>query len=203
MVKLNPQKDSCHCSRIGIIKLFINLLKARVVTKPSSRNVAFIPYIDLAPRSNPHSFHIHKHSQFAWHSPTHWPHLPGQLCYISKSASQPQSMVGLLPKHRISLQNQCLNVTCSFKKIYFILNFLFKKISSDFFHLYIVTSFQYNKQYLRDLSQFINKHINMPKNILIILSTEINNSLSSTDLNLLLQYLRLKYLSVILTYCTL
>lgn len=79
--KLNAQKDSCHCSRIGIIKLFINLLKARAVTKPSSWDVAFIPYIDLAPRPNPHSFHIHKHSQFAWHSPTHWPHLPGHLLH--------------------------------------------------------------------------------------------------------------------------
>lgn len=87
--KLNPQKDSCNCSRIGIIKLFINLLKARAVTKPSSWDVAFTPYIDLAPRPNPHSFHIHNCSKFAWHSTTLWPHLPGY--YVTVSVLLPNS----------------------------------------------------------------------------------------------------------------
>lgn len=92
--KLNPQKNSCNCSRIGIIKLFINLLKARVVTKPSPWHVAFIPYIDLAPRPNTHSFQMNNCSQFAWPS-NPLATFARILCYSLKSASQLLSMEGL------------------------------------------------------------------------------------------------------------
>lgn len=106
---LNPQKDSCNCNGIGIIKLFINLLKARVVTKPPSWDVAFIPYIDLARRPNPHSFHSHNCSQFAWHSTTHWPHAPG--CYVTVSSLLPSSCPwkACFP-NQISLHNSSPNV---------------------------------------------------------------------------------------------
>lgn len=86
---LNPRKDACNCQRIRIIKLFINLLKARVVTKPSSCPVAFIPYVYLAQRPNPHSFRTHNCSQFSvcMALPADQPHLPG-CC---------NSFLGLLP----------------------------------------------------------------------------------------------------------
>jgi hypothetical protein len=91
---LNPRKDVCNCCRIRIIKLFINLLKARVVTKPSSWDVAFIPYIDLAPRPNLHSFHIHNCSQFsicrALSNPLDT--FAKILCFLPKLASQCQPM---------------------------------------------------------------------------------------------------------------
>lgn len=107
--KLNPQMDSCNCSRTGIIKLFINLLKARVVTKPSSWDVAFIPYIDLAPRPNPHSFQSHSGSQFAWHSPIHRPHLPG--CYVTVSSRLPNfCQWKACFSNKISLHNWSPNV---------------------------------------------------------------------------------------------
>ena len=114
--KLNPWKDACNWSRSGIIKLFINVLKARVVMKPSSWDVAFIPYVDLAPRPNLHSFHSDNHSQFAWHSTTHWPHLPEN--YVTVWSLLPNSCwEGLLLKHRISLQNGSPNSKWFFSKV--------------------------------------------------------------------------------------
>lgn len=133
LVKLNPPKDSCNCHRTGIIKLFINLLKARVVTKPSSGDVAFIPYIDLAPRPNPHSFHSHNRSQFAWHSPTHWPHVPG--CYITASSLLPNSSAWKACfSSRISLHNWHSNVKYCLKKLSALI-LIIKKITTYFFHL--------------------------------------------------------------------
>lgn len=104
---LNPQKNACSSHRIRIIKLFINLLKARVVTKPSSCAVAFIPYVDLAHRPNSHSFSTHNCSQFSVCTafPAHQPHLPG--CYNSCLGLLPNSdfWKAALPNNRIQKFN--------------------------------------------------------------------------------------------------
>lgn len=114
--ELNPQEESCHWSCIGIIKLFINLLKARVVTKPSSRDVAFVPYIDLAPRPNLHSSHIHIPSQFAWLSPTHWPHLPKYYVSVSSRLPNPSSWKTSFSNTEF-LCKTSPNVKCCLKKL--------------------------------------------------------------------------------------
>lgn len=126
---LNPRKDACNGDGIRIIKLFINLLKARVVTKPSSCAVAFIPYIYLAHRPNPHSFLTHNCSQFSVCTalPAHQPHLPG--CY--------NSFLGLLynsdsweaatPNTRIQTKIQIANVKCHLQGWFHPIIFLFKK----------------------------------------------------------------------------
>lgn len=117
---LNPRKDACNCHRIRIIKLFINLLKARVVTKPSSCAVAFIPYVYLARRPNPHSFRTHNCSQFSvcMALPAHQPHLPG--CYNSFLGLLPnlERLEAVSPNTRIQTKIQIANVKCHLQGLF-------------------------------------------------------------------------------------
>lgn len=117
---LNPRKDACNCHRIRIIKLFINLLKARVVTKPSSCAVAFIPYVYLAQRPNPHSFLTHNCSQFSVCTAlsAHQPHLPG--CYNSSLGLLPNldPLKAVSPNTRIQTKIHIANVKCHLQGLF-------------------------------------------------------------------------------------